>query len=86
LLARHTTGEEGAVYGLDNSVGSAGRAVAPLVGSAIAAQFGIRSAFSATGIAFLAAVGLAAWLLPRGSLANHAESGREVARTVPEKD
>jgi MFS transporter, DHA1 family, multidrug resistance protein len=67
LLARYTRpGEEGAVYGLDNSVGSGGRAVAPLVGSAIAAQFGIRSAFTATGIFFLVAVGLAAWLLPKG--------------------
>ena len=65
LLAKFTRpGEEGAVYGLDNSVGSGGRAVAPLVGSAIAASFGMRSAFTATGIAFVAAVGLAAWLLP----------------------
>ena len=65
LLARYTRpGEEGAVYGLDNSVGSGGRAVAPLVGSAIAAEFGLRSAFTTTGIAFLAAVSLAAWLLP----------------------
>lgn len=75
LLARYTRpGEEGAVYGLDNSVGSGGRAVAPLVGSAIAAGFGIRSAFTATGIAFLAAVGLAAWLLPRGN----AETSEEI--------
>lgn len=65
LLARFTRpGEEGAVYGLDNSVGSGGRAVAPLIGSAIGAEFGIRSAFTATGLAFLIAVGLAAWLLP----------------------
>jgi DHA1 family multidrug resistance protein-like MFS transporter len=70
LLARYTRpGDEGAVYGLDNSVGSGGRAVAPLLGSALAAWFGLRSAFTATGIVFILAVVLAASFLPRAQSA-----------------
>ena len=54
LLARYTTpGEEGSVYGIDNSIGAAGRAVSPLVGTGVAAWFGLRSAFVATGVLFL---------------------------------
>jgi DHA1 family multidrug resistance protein-like MFS transporter len=66
LLARYTRpGEEGAVYGLDNSVNSGGRAVAPLIGAAFAAWLGYRAAFTATGIAFLISGALAAFMLPR---------------------
>lgn len=65
LLARFTRpGEEGAVYGLDNSVGSGGRAIAPLIGSAAAAWFGVRSAFTVTGFVFVVALGLALSFLP----------------------
>jgi MFS transporter, DHA1 family, multidrug resistance protein len=66
LLARYTRpGEEGAVYGLDNSISSAGRAAAPLAGSAIAAGMGTRSTFTATGVVLLISTGVAAVLLPR---------------------
>lgn len=66
LLGRYTRpGEEGAVYGLDNSVGSGGRAVAPLVGSAAAAWFGVRSAFTITALAFVFASALAVVFLPK---------------------
>jgi MFS transporter, DHA1 family, multidrug resistance protein len=78
LLARYThPGEEGAVYGLDNSIGSGGRAVAPLVGSAVAASFGLRSAFTATGVAFLVAVVLAAGFLPPTSLQSDTKVTRQ---------
>ena len=54
LLARCTqTGEAGSVYGLDNSIDSAGRSVAPLIGSAIAIAFGLRSTFIACAVFFL---------------------------------
>jgi DHA1 family multidrug resistance protein-like MFS transporter len=56
LLARYTQeGEEGAVYGLDHSITSAARAVAPLAGAAVAAWFGLRATFVATGLLYLMA-------------------------------
>ena len=70
LLARYTrAGEEGAVYGLDNSINAGSRAVAPLLGAAVGYWFGLRATFVATAVLFLAAGLLAAWRLPRlGSL------------------
>ncbi|MCK4898491.1 MAG: MFS transporter [Anaerolineales bacterium] len=66
LLARYTrAGEEGAVYGLDNSINAGSRAVAPLLGAAVGYWFGLRATFVATAVLFLAAGLLAAWRLPR---------------------
>jgi DHA1 family multidrug resistance protein-like MFS transporter len=70
LLAHLTqTGEEGAVYGLDNSITAGGRALAPLLGAAVAATFSLRAVFSFTGalFAFTALMGL--YLLPSGKTA-----------------
>jgi DHA1 family multidrug resistance protein-like MFS transporter len=54
LLARYTRqGEEGAVYGLNNSIQSAGRMLAPLLGASVAAWFDLRAAFIATAIIFV---------------------------------
>ena len=54
LLARYTRqGEEGAVYGLNNSIQSAGRMFAPLLGASVAAWFDLRAAFIATAIIFV---------------------------------
>lgn len=54
LLARFTNPDEaGAVYGLDNSIDAAGRAVAPMIGSAIAVWFGLRTVFGATALLFV---------------------------------
>ncbi|MBI3158167.1 MAG: MFS transporter [Chloroflexi bacterium] len=65
LLANYThPGQEGAAYGLDNSINAAGGAVAPLLGGAVAAWFGLPAAFTATGILLLAASGIAALRLP----------------------
>lgn len=56
LLARYSeAGEEGAVYGLDYSITSAARAVAPLLGAAVAARYGLRATFVATALIFLMA-------------------------------
>jgi len=65
LLAQLTqSGEEGTVYGLDNSITAASRALAPLLGAAVAAAFSLRSVFTFTGVlfAFTAVMGL--FLLP----------------------
>ncbi len=66
LLATYTSqGEEGAVYGLDNSINAAGRAIAPLLGAWVATAFGLRSTFTATAAIFLISVVMAIWLLPK---------------------
>lgn len=66
LLAQYTPhGEEGAVFGLDNSVWSGARAVAPLVGSAVAVGMGLRATFAITAVLFLAVAVIAYALLPR---------------------
>lgn len=66
LLARFTEpGEEGAVYGLDNSVNSAGRAASPMIGGAIAAWMGYRAAFAAMIVIYALMVVIALVMLPR---------------------
>lgn len=51
LLTRYSQpGQEGAVFGLDNSVVSAGRAVAPIVSVALAYWFGLRATFLASAV------------------------------------
>jgi DHA1 family multidrug resistance protein-like MFS transporter len=65
LLAAYTRcGDEGAVYGLDNSVTSGARAVAPLLGVAIAEQMGGRAVFAAAAALYLVGAVIAVWGLP----------------------
>ena len=73
LLACYTdSGEEGTVYGLDNSINAAGRAVAPLIGGLVASWFSYRSTFIATSLILILAVLAASSLLPKtGRLAHH---------------
>lgn len=72
LLAKFTRdGEEGAVYGLDNSINAGARSVAPLVGAMVAQAYGLRATFVATGGLFFSAGLLALWRLPQ------INSGRE---------
>jgi DHA1 family multidrug resistance protein-like MFS transporter len=66
LLARYTEcGEEGAVYGLDNSINSGARALAPMIGVSIAVWLGFRAVFGAISLLYLAATTVAIWGLPR---------------------
>lgn len=66
LLARYTeSGEEGAVYGLDNSINAGARALAPLAGAVIASWLGLRATFTATAAIFLLTSGVAARFLPK---------------------
>lgn len=60
-----TTGEAGAVYGLDNSITAGSRTVAPLIGSMVAAWFSLRATFTATALLFLITGVLAIYQLPR---------------------
>jgi MFS transporter, DHA1 family, multidrug resistance protein len=71
LLARFTfPGAEGAVFGLDNSVGSGARSLAPLIGSSIMLWFGLRSTFFFTGGLLLLTALFALLALPRGKVVN----------------
>ncbi len=66
LLAHYTEpGEEGAVYGLDNSVVAGARAAAPLVGASIAAWIGLRAAFASVAVLFGVMILVVLALLPR---------------------
>jgi DHA1 family multidrug resistance protein-like MFS transporter len=57
LLAQYTEpGEEGAVYGLDNSIVAASRALAPLIGAGVALWFGMRGTFAATAVLFVVVI------------------------------
>jgi len=68
-LARLTRpGEEGAVYGLDNSINAGARSIAPLLGAAVAASFSLRATFVATALLFLSMGLLVIWRMPRGLL------------------
>ncbi|NLG08987.1 MAG: multidrug efflux MFS transporter [Deinococcales bacterium] len=86
MLARLTDpSEAGTVYGLDTSIGSASRAVAPLVAGAIVTltsapgETQYRYIFLAAGALFLLAAGLAAWRLPKPE----AERARAAAAARP---
>ena len=57
-------GNEGAAFGLDNSVTAAGRGVAPLLGAAVATTWGYPMTFVVTGALFVVSTALAVWKLP----------------------
>jgi DHA1 family multidrug resistance protein-like MFS transporter len=68
LLAQYTRiGQEGAVYGLNNSINSAARALGPMVGVAISGLLGLRAVFQSTALLYLATAVAAALLLPRSA-------------------
>ena len=65
LLARYTVcGEEGAVYGLDNSINAGARALAPMIGVSVAMWLGLRAVFSTAALLYLIAALLALRGLP----------------------
>ena len=66
LLAKYTPqGEEGVVYGLDNSVNSGARALAPMFGVSVAMWMGLQTTFTAICLLFFMAGLLSLWRLPR---------------------
>jgi DHA1 family multidrug resistance protein-like MFS transporter len=72
LLARSTAeGGEGAAYGLDNSINASGRAIAPLIGSAVSLAFGLRAVFLATGSLFILAAAFASIRAPVNDKTTH---------------
>jgi DHA1 family multidrug resistance protein-like MFS transporter len=73
----------GSAFGLDNSVMSASRAAAPLVGVGVASLFGYRAAFLAGSVVFLITLLVAALKLPEPRLAKAAapSAGVDTARS-----
>ncbi|KPJ75399.1 MAG: MFS transporter [Deltaproteobacteria bacterium SG8_13] len=66
LLANYTRlGDEGAAYGLDNSVVSGARMVGPLLGVGIGMWLGLRAVFVAAALLYLVAAALASLGLPK---------------------
>ena len=66
LLARFTRhGEEGAVYGLDNSISSGARALGPMIGVGVSALLGLRAVFVAVAAIYFAVGLAAAFFMPR---------------------
>lgn len=64
-------GSQGATYGVDTSVNSAARAVAPLIGAMVASWIGLRGVFGGTIVVYVlcVALGLAIARSPRGAQA-----------------
>ena len=68
LLARYTMrGEEGAAYGLDNSIVAGSKAISPLVGSMFAALFGLRVTFLVAAVLFMLIAVISIRWLPEAS-------------------
>ena len=66
LLANYTNpGDEGAVFGLDNSIRAGARSIAPMIGSVVGLWFGLRSTFVASGLIIIVTGILAVWVLPK---------------------
>ena len=80
LLTRYSNeGSEGAVFGLDNSVRAGARAIAPLIGAAIALAFGLRATFLATGLVFIFGAVFAGVRLPESVRLPEEELAKESA-------
>ena len=68
LLANYTRpGDEGAIYGLDNSIVSGARVVGPMIGVSVAMWLGLRAVFITAASLYLAAALLMVMGLPRVS-------------------
>lgn len=76
LLAAYTEPEAaGSVYGLDSSIFAASRALAPLLGSAIAVWFGFPPVFLLAGLLYVALAVVAFWRLPEAPSLVRLETG-----------
>jgi DHA1 family multidrug resistance protein-like MFS transporter len=76
LTGYSSGGSVGSAFGLDNSVMSGSRAVAPLVGVGVASLFGYRAAFLAGSVVFLLTLAVAATRLPDPRPSEKGQKGR----------
>lgn len=73
LVQSSDRGTEGSIYGFDNSIVSAGRAVAPIAGSLLAVWFSYKFTFIATGLVFMAMAIIAHSLPKKNEIVNNGE-------------
>ncbi len=79
LLARLSKpSDAGGVYGIDNSITAAGRTAAPLIASLVAAWFGLRWVFCATGLVFVAVAVMTALFLSSQAMGRRGEETAEI--------
>ncbi len=79
LLARLSKpSDAGSVYGIDNSITAGGRAGAPLIAALVAAWFGMRWVFAATGLVFVAATVMVAVCLSAEAMGRREGEAAEV--------
>jgi DHA1 family multidrug resistance protein-like MFS transporter len=86
LAEQSQRGDEGCVYGIDNSVTSAGRTVGPMLGAACALWISPRAAFGCTGLIFGAGALLAGLTVCRSSNSALAFFRRRQVAVHPEPD
>ncbi len=83
LLAKFTQpGEEGAVYGLENSIIAASRTISPMIGPAIAIWFGLRSTFLLAALLFFISMLIARFQLPGPGAPRQSKPARLVPRSA----
>lgn len=76
------TGNQGATYGLDNSVQAAARAVAPMVGAIVALSVGLRGVYAGAAIVYVL-IAFVAWRVVQMAARTQALSSSVVARGAP---
>ena len=85
MLAQNSKSNEvGSVYGIDNSITSAGRALAPMVGALFAIWFGFRGVFFSTGAMFIIMTILTLFLMSNGAIKTRM-SAEQAPETVESK-
>jgi MFS transporter, DHA1 family, multidrug resistance protein len=83
LLAKFShPGQEGAVFGLDNSITSGARSVSPMIGAAVAHSLSLRASFLAAAVLYLALAVVASRRLPETQLAPDASAYAQSSRPV----
>ncbi len=74
LLAKYThLGQEGIAYGLDNSINSGARTIAPLLGAGVALWLGLPAVFIFSALTFFIAAFLAMRFLPKQEVVESAD-------------
>lgn len=76
------TGNQGATYGLDNSIQAAARSVAPMVGAGIALWLGLRGVYVGVAVVYVA-VAFVAWRLVYTLQADNESSRRPISQATP---
>ncbi len=72
-------GNHGATYGLDNSIQASARAVAPMIGAAIALWFGMRGVFAGTAVVYIVIAFVAVQVVNRATARQQQQQESHIA-------